>query len=44
MGELEEKVKEIWNSIELQTVQKLYDSIRERLEAVASGNGFISRF
>ena len=41
---LEEKVQEIWNSIELETVQKLYDSIPERLEAVASSNGFISRF
>ena len=40
---LEEKVQEIWNSIELETVQKLYDSIPERLEAVASSNGFISR-
>ena len=41
---LEEKVQEIWNSIELESVQKLYDSIPERLEAVASSNGFISRF
>ena len=41
---LEEKVQEFWNSIELETVQKLYDSIPERLEAVASSNGFISRF
>ena len=41
---LEDKVQEIWNSIELETVQKLYDSIPERLEAVASSNGFISRF
>ena len=41
---LEEKVQEIWNSIELETVQNLYDSIPERVEAVASSNGFISRF
>ena len=41
---LEDKVQEIWNSIELETVQELYDSIPERLEAVASSNGFISRF
>ena len=41
---LEDKVQEIWNSIELETVQKPYDSISERLEAVASCNGFISRF
>ena len=38
---LEEKVQKIWNSIELETVQKFYDSIPERLEAVASSNGFI---
>ena len=41
---LEEKVQEIWNSIKLETVQKLYDSIPKRLEAVASSNGFIYRF
>ena len=41
---LEEKVQEIRNSIELETVQKLYNSIPDCLEAIASSNGFISRF
>ena len=41
---LEEKVQKIWNSIELETVQKLYDNIPEHLEAVAFSIGFIFRF
>ena len=41
---LDAKVQEIWNSIDLETIQKLYDSIPDRLEAVVDSNGRISRF
>ena len=41
---LDEKVKEIWNSIDLETIQKLHDSIPDRLKAVVDSNGRISRF
>ena len=42
---LHEKVQEIWNSIDLQTIQKFYDSIPDRLKAVVDSNGrSISRF
>ena len=41
---LDEKVQEIWNSIDLETIQKLYDSIPDRLKAVVDSNGRVSRF
>ena len=41
---LDEKVQEIWNSIDLETIQKLFDSIPDRLKAVVDSNGRISRF
>ena len=39
---LDEKVQEIWNSVDLETIQKLYDSIRDRLKAVVDSNGRIN--
>ena len=39
---LYEKVQELWNSIDLETIQKLYDSIPDRLKAVADSNERIS--
>ena len=41
---LDEKVQEIWNSIDLETIQKLYDSISDRLKAVVDSTGRIFRF
>ena len=41
---LDEKVHEIWNSIDLETIQEIYDSIPDRLKAVVDSNGRISRF
>ena len=38
------KFQEIWNSIDLETIQKLYDSIPDRLKPVVDSDGRISRF
>ena len=41
---LDEKVQKIWNLIDLETIQRLYDSIPGRLKAVVGSNERISRF
>ena len=41
---LGEKVQEIWTSIDLESIQKLCESISDRLKAVSDSNERISRF
>ena len=41
---LEEVVQMTWNSITLEIVPKLYESMPERVEQVVKNEGFIAKF
>ena len=40
----EYKVQDIWNSVDQETSDKIYDSILDRLKAVMGSTGLFSRF
>lgn len=38
-GELETRVKQVWNAISLETIRKLYQSVPKRLDEVITNTG-----